>query len=272
MIIYSPKSPLEAAILESGRFELAIDTAGREVVCVGHRGLPKVVLQMKSDGVQDLVDAVASNGGSAFVVTEEGDPWCIDEAEPDGSPVPIAAEEYLVMGLRPMMSDGRQLRVAASRDIVRLALLPWTLPAKTLNFGSGPHYVVPSTRGVVGEWQLLTDGRSGVVIGVPEIWVGILERQYGRGRPLIFRCDVPVPWVGDNGVSNTKPSTIGVYRAADEYGGPETWVAKLPVIMTEGDVINPVTVPIDVETEQIPDGPWELEWQNSSDFSMESLT
>src|SRR5271155_5547800 len=106
MIVYSPKSPLEGAILESGRFELAIDTAGREVVCVGHRGLPKVVLQMKTDGVQDLVEAVAADGGTAFEITREGDPWRIEEAEPDGSPVPIAAEEYLVMGLRPLTAEG----------------------------------------------------------------------------------------------------------------------------------------------------------------------
>ena len=250
------------------------DTAGREVVCVGHRGSPKIVLPQKAEGIRDLVETVASGGGSAFEVTDEGDPWQIEDVEPDSSPIPIAAEEYLVMGMRPMTADGRLVRVAASRDIVRLFLLPWNLPAKTLDFGGTPHFVVTSTRGVVGEWDLATDGRSGVVIGAPEIWVGILERQYARLHPMVFRCDVPVPWVGDNGVSNTRPTTIGVYQAAGGPGGSEdeSWIAKLPVIMTEGDVINPVVLPHGVESEEVPDGPWELEWQNSSDFSMESLT
>jgi hypothetical protein len=279
MIIYTPMSPLEAAILESGRFELATDTAGREVLCVGHRRLPKIVLQQKSDGLHDLIEAVGATGGRAFEVIE-GDPWQIEEAEPDGSPGPLSAEEHLVMGLRPMKSDGRPVRVATTRDVVRLFLLPWSVPAKTLTFGGKPHYVVTSSRGVVGDWNSDPDGRVGVVVGVPEIWVGILERHHAIGSSLAFRCDVPVPWVGDSGVANASPTMIGVYESPGGLGvngngsGPVpggSWIATLPVVMTEGTVVQPVQLPVDVEIEAVTDGPWELEWQDSSEFTLESL-
>jgi len=45
--------------------------AGREVVCVGHRRLPKIVLQQKSEGLRDLIGAVSATGGRAFSVAED---------------------------------------------------------------------------------------------------------------------------------------------------------------------------------------------------------
>ena len=280
MITYTPTTPLESAILEMGRFELATDTAGREVICVGHRRLPKVVLQQKAEGLHDLVEAVTATGGRAFGVVE-GDPWQIGEEDPDGAPAPVAAEEYLVMGLRPMTADGRPARVASGRDVVRLFLLPWSMPAKTLNFGGDAHYVVTSTRGVVGDWDIAPDGRIGVVVGVPEMWVGLLERHHAAGTGLVLRCDVPVPWIGDNGLTNAVPTTVAVFEHHDGPGengngsspaGGESWIAKIPIIMTEGNVVQPVHLPDDVDIDEVVDGPWELEWQGSTEFSMESLS
>jgi hypothetical protein len=278
MITYTPATPLEAAVLESGRFEFSTDSAGREVICVGHRRLPRVVLQQKADGLHELVASVATLGDQAFTVTR-GDPWIIDRDEPDPDLVTAAAEEYLVMGLRPMKSDGRPVRVASGRDVVRLFVLPWTMPAKTLNFGGDRHYVVTSTRGIVGDWSAVTDGRRGVIVGLPEVWVGILERQYGRGGGLAFRCDVPIPWMADNGLTNAVPTTVGVYELAEDADGApvdagtgETWVAKLPIIMSEGTVVSPVLMPTDLTVEDVPDGPWELEFESSSDFDIDSLS
>jgi len=279
VITYTPITPLEAAILESGRFELASDTAGREVICVGHRRLPKVVLQQKSEGLHDLIAAVSATGTAGFTVSE-GDPWLIEEAEPSGDPVPVAAEEYIVMGLRPMTSDGRPVRVASGRDVVRLFLLPWSMPPKTLNFGGESHYVVTSTRGVVGDWGTAPDGRTGVVVGVLEVWAGILERHYAETN-LAFRSDVPVPWVGDGGLTNAVPTTVAVYETHGAEAGngngsnptpSESWIAKFPIVMTEGNVVHPVHLPDGVDIADVPDGPWELEWQGSSDFSLESLS
>ena len=279
MITYTPATPLEAAILESGRFELTSDTSGREVLCVGHRRLPKIVLQQKSEALHGLVAAVGATGGSAFTVSE-GDPWLIDETEPGEDPAPVAAEEYLVMGLRPMTSDGRPVRVASGRDVVRLVHLPWSMPPKTLDFGGDPHFVVTSTRGVVGEWYNPPDGRMGVVVGVLEVWVGILERHHSEDTELVFRCDVPVPWIGDGGLTNAVPTTVAVYEypVSAEATDPglesnESWIAKIPVVMTEGTVIHPVHLPDNVEIGEVPDGPWELEWQGSTnEFSLGSLS
>jgi hypothetical protein len=276
MITYTPATPLEAAVLESGRFEFSTDSAGREVICVGHRRLPRVVLQQKAEGLHELVASLASLGDQAFTVSR-GDPWVIDRDEPDPELTTPAAEEYLVMGLRPMKSDGRPVRVAAGRDVVRLFLLPWTMPAKTLNFGGDRHFVVTSTRGVVGEWSAVTDGRRGVIVGLPEVWVGILERQYGRNSKIVFRCDVPIPWIADSGLTTAVPTTIGVYELADPDGsgldsGSETWVAKLPIIMSEGTVVSPVLMPTDITVEEVPDGPWELEFESSADFDIDSLS
>lgn len=280
MITYSPTTPLEAAILESGRFELVTDSAGREVVCVGHRRLPKIVLQQKSEGLRDLIGAVSATGGRAFSVAED-DPWLIEETEPSGDPAPVAAEEYLVMGLRLMISEGRPVRVASGRDVVRLFLLPWSMPPKTLQFGGEAHYVVTNTRGVVGDWDAAPDGRLGVVVGVLEVWAGILERYRSEGSELVFRCDVPVPWIGDGGLTNVVPRTVAVYEshaAATSNGNgstpaaAESWIAKFPVVMSEGTVVHPVHLPDDVDLAEVPDGPWELEWRGSSDFSLESLS
>ena len=286
MITYTPRTALEAAVLESGRFEFSADTAGREVIRAGHRRLPQVVLQQKAEGLHDLVEALSTStdDGPAFTV-HRGDPWVIDHDEPDPEASTVAAEEYLVMGLRPMKSDGRPVRVAAGPGVVRLFLLPWTMPAKTLNFGNDRHFVVTSTRGVVGDWAAVTDGRRGVVVGLPEVWVGILERQCRPGSGVVFRCDVPVPWVAETGLSNATPTAVGVFEvAAADHGGPglngsgpsagpsiETWVAKLPIAMTEGNVINPVLVPTGLDVERVPDGPWELEFESPSGFLLDRL-
>lgn len=267
MVPFTPGTPLEAAVLESGRFELATDTAGREVMVVGQRRLPKVVMLAKADGVHGLMEAVAATGAQAFA-SVSGDPWQIAEDEPDHAPSPTAAEEYLVMGLRPLLTDRRPVRVAAGSDVIRLFLLPWTIPARTVGFGGHAHFVVTSARGVVGDWEPIADGRHGVVVGVSEAWIGILERYLQPGSSLVLRCDVPVPWVGDGGLTNAVPHEVGVFDA----GSGESWVAKLPVVFIEGDVVRPVEVPPELEVGSVPDGPWELEAQGSSDFSMGSLT
>lgn len=286
MITFTPTTPLEAAVLESGRFELATDSAGREVLVVGHRRLPKVVLLQKSDGLHDLLDALASTGARAFAVTD-ADPWEIDEDEPEGADDPTAAEEYLVMGLRPLLAQRRPVRVTVRRDVVRLYVLPWTLPAKTVDFGGKAHYVVTSARGVVGEWEGVPDGRRGVAVGLPEMWVGVLERYKRPGSELVFRTDVPVPWVGESGLAGAVPRVVGVFERAGSddpeaamsigasvAGGPsgETWMARIPIVMTEGDVVQTVVVPDGVDVGDVPDGMWELEAQGSADFSLESLT
>jgi hypothetical protein len=278
---YTPTTPLEAAVLESERFQFSTDTAGREVICVGQRRLPQVVLPRSSDGLHDLVDLLSAGGGRAFTASR-GDPWLIESVDPDPEPSTVAAEEYLVMGLRPMRSDGRPVRVAGRRGVVRLFLLPWTMPAKTLDFGRHRHFVVTSSRGVVGDWTPANDGRRGMIVGVPEIWVGILERQWHPSTTLAFRCDVPVPWVADDGLTNAVPATVGAFAASgdgrDPDGAPipgflqgETWVAKLPIVMTEGDVVSPVLVPSDITVDEVPDGPWELEFKSPSGFSFDSL-
>ncbi len=281
MIEYSPTTSLESAVLESGHFELTTDSAGREIVTIGHRRLAKVVVPQKSEGLHDLIEALGADGGRAFSAIA-GDPWQIDAEEPETAAVTTAAEEYIVMGLRPMRSDTRPVRVAAGGEVVRLFLLPWHIPAKTLNFNGTPHYVVTATRGVVGDWSINEDGRRGVIVGVPEVWVGILERLCGPGNQLVLRCDVPVPWIGDSGLTNAIPTSVGVFEipkatplrgdfaeAGDALGGPiGTWVAKLPVVMAEGDVVNPLEVPGSVEVPRVPDGPWENEFgQDPSDFS-----
>jgi hypothetical protein len=290
MITFTPTTPLEAAVLESGRFEFSTDTAGREVICVGHRRLAKVVLQQKSDGLHELVSELSSLGDRAFLASR-GDPWEIEGDEPDSELSTVAAEDYLVMGLRPMKSDGRPVRVAAGRDVVRLFLMPWTMPAKTLNFGGDRHFVVTSTRGIVGEWTAVPDGRRGVIVGLPEVWVGIFERQCRPGSRIVFRCDVPIPWVGNTGLTNAVPQTVGVFEVtedssagggdgaggADGDGSPgdhgsETWVAKLPIVMSEGTVVSPVLVPTDLAVEEVPDGPWELEFDDPAAFTFDSLS
>jgi hypothetical protein len=290
MLDYTPDTSLEAAVLKSGRFVLSTDTAGREVVSVGHRRLPKVVLPQKADGLHALMQEVSATGARAFTVTE-GDPWRIEEAEedPEDGASPAAAEEYLVMGVRPLRAGGRPIRVAVQREVVRLYVLPWSIPARTLHFGGDAHFIVTSTRGVVGDWQVSPDGRTGVIVGVPELWVGVLERLARPDVGLVLRSDVPVPWIGDDGLCGAAPTTVGVFERAGVEGavgavpdsagnaGPaaaagESWLAKLPVVMTEGNVVRPVPVPADVEIGEVPDGPWELEAQGGADFSMGSLT
>jgi hypothetical protein len=270
MTAYTPTTPLEAAVLESERFQFSTDTAGREVVCVGQRRLPQVVLPQDADGLRDLVEALSEGGRRAFT-TSRGDPWLIEPLDVDPEPPPVAAEEYLVMGLRPMKSDGRPVRVAGSRGVVRLFVLPWTMPAKTLDFGRQRHFVVTSARGVVGEWMPATDGHRGVIVGLPEVWVGILERQCHPSASLVFRCDVPVPWVADGGLANAVPTTAGAFALGGVPPRAEAWVARLPIVMTEGDVVSPVLMPSDLTLDEVPPGPWELEFDSPSDFSFDSL-
>lgn len=276
MITYSPTTLLETAVLKSGRFALTTDAAGREVVAVGHRRLPRVVLQQKAEGLHGLMEEVAATGARVFTTTE-GDPWRIVEAEeePEDCASPPTAEEYLVMGLRPLLAAGRPARVAVRREVVRLLVLPWTIPALSLDFGGTPHYVVTGTRGVVGDWQQEPEGRRGVVVGVPEVWVGVLERLHAPDGELVLRCNAPVPWVGDDGIAGAVPTSVGVFvpRHGDgEAGGAETWLSRLPVVLTEGDVVRPVQVPEGVEVGPVPDGPWEREGHGAADFSMGSLT
>lgn len=279
MITYTPKTPLEAAVLESGRFEFSTDTAGREVVCVGHRRLPRVVLQMKSEGMQELIETAGADGGTAFRATE-GDPWQIDDDEPDETLFTTAAEEYLVMGVRPMKVGGRPLRVAVRREVTRLFLVPWEIPATEVSFGDHAHFAVTSTRGVSGEWSAVDDGRRGVVIGVPEVWVGVLERNCRPGTDLVFRCDVSMPWIDESGLANAVPTTIGVFEASGAEStdeemstpGDETWVAKLPIVMTEGNVVHPVDIPDNVTVDSVRIGPWEREWEGSSEFDLQDLS
>ncbi|MDA8356187.1 MAG: hypothetical protein M0Z95_07840 [Actinomycetota bacterium] len=272
MLTFTPTTPLEAAVLESGRFELATDTAGREVLVVGHRRLPKVVLLQKSEGLHALLDSVAATGSRSFTVSE-GDPWQIEPDESEGGEDPTAAEEYLVMGLRPLTAERRPVRVASRRDVVRLYVLPWMMPAKTIGFGTAAHFVVTSARGIVGDWEVVPDGRRGVAIGLQEIWVGVLERYKRPGSELVFRCDVPVPWVSANGLADAAPAVVGVFEHSGEGDdSEETWVAKLPIVMVEGNVVHPVDVPDGIDVGEVPDGPWELEAQGSEDFSMGTLT
>ena len=160
----------------------------------------------KAEGLHDLMQALAATGGHSFSVTD-GDPWVIEEEDDVAEAATAAAEEYLVMGLRPLRSDGRPVRVADGRGVIRLFVLPWVLPAKTVGFGNHSHFVVTSARGVVGDWEPIAGGRSGVVVGVPETWVGILERYRRPGSELVFRCDVPVPWIGDS-----RPHQLGTHH------------------------------------------------------------
>lgn len=286
MITYSPTTLLETAVLKSGRFALTTDAAGREVVAVGHRRLPRVILQQKAEALHGLMQEVATSGARVFTTTE-ADPWRIVEAdeEPEDCASPPAAEEYLVIGLRPLLADGRPVRVAVRREVVRLLVMPWTIPALSLDFGGTPHYVVTGTRGVVGEWRQETDGHRGVVIGVPEVWIGVFERLYALDGGLALRCNVPVPWVGDDGLTGAVPSSVGVFVPRPEGVGDEpaeaggfdmevgeTWLSRVPVVLTEGDVVRPVEVPEGVNVGSVPDGTWEIEGNGSADFPMGSLT
>lgn len=304
MIGYTPATLLETAVLKSGRFALTTDAAGREVVAVGHRRLPRVILQQKAEGIHGLMEQVAATGGRVFTATE-GDPWQIYEAEeePEDCASPSAAEEYLVMGLRPLLAAGRPVRVAVRREVVRLYVLPWSIPALSLDFGGEAHFVVTGTRGVVGEWHQEADGRRGVVVGVAEVWLGVLERLSAPAGGLVLRCDVPVPWVGDDGLGGAVPTAVGVYvprhdagagpvdpgaRPPDldgtpfgsgaagggdgAVGGGESWLSRLPVVLTEGDAVRPVPVPDGIEVGPVPDGPWEVEAHGQADFPMGSLT
>jgi hypothetical protein len=217
MITYTPGTPLEAAILESGHFELATDSSGREVLVVGHRRMPKVVIMAKADGIGTLMSSVATTGSRAFSVTD-GNPWHIEEDGLDGATDPTAAEEYLVMGLRPLRMEGRHVRIAVRKEIVRLFVLPWTIPARTVTFDGTPHYMVTSTRGVVGDWEPSVGGRVGVVVGILDRWVGLFERYRRPGTELVFRCDVPVPCMGEAGLTNAVPTVVGVFERPADVG------------------------------------------------------
>lgn len=269
MITYTPKTPMEAAVLETGHFELTTDTTGREVVSVGHERLAKVVLLQKAEGLHGLVEALGTHLGHTFRATQ-GEPWQIESVDVPGSTPPEAAEEYLVMGLQPLTAEGRPVRVAAGRELVRLFLAPWHLPALTIDFGNGRHYALNTNRNVIGDWTPI-DHRKGMVLGLPEMWCGILERQRRAGTTIVYRCDVPMPWVSPNGLTNAVPTAVGVFEvgrdAADRTG---TWVAKLPVFLAEGNALHPVELPQGVNSVLVPDGPWELEVVGT-DFDMREL-
>jgi hypothetical protein len=262
---------VETAVVGAGFFQLDADTSGREVICIGHRRLPKVVLPQRDPGLKALNAVLGVGGGRAFSVSE-GDPWVIRQEPRDDTLVVTAAEEYLVMGLRPLLDDGRPVRLASGGTVVRAYVLPWSLEARHLAVGSAVHYLVTSTRGLVGRWRRDSDGRRGVLIGVAETWVSMLERRQRSGHLLVLRADVPVPWVEDGGVTNVVPTAVGVYEVTPGPGDDEDtiaidaesrWVAKLPVVMTEGSVIDPVEVPGELELGDVPDGPWEFQAESA---------
>jgi len=297
MIIFTPSSPLEAAVLRAGRFTLGIDSSGRAVLSVGHRRLPNVVLRRSLDGLSGLLRALAeaeAEAGAFTVVEGEGGSSEIEPVGPGDETREIAAaEEYLVVGLRPLISDGRPVRVVAGREVVRLQLMPWWIPARTVGFGGRPHYLVTSARGVVGDWEPAPDGRRGVVVGVPEAWLGLFERLRRDHTEIVLRANAPVPWVGDDGIAGAVPTTVGLFEREIGDGGPavggtadggtaaggtaaggtaaESWLATLPVVMTEGDVVRPVDPPDGVDVGPVPAGRWELEARGVSDFAMSSL-
>jgi hypothetical protein len=90
---------------------------------------------------------------------------------------------------------------------------------------------------------------------------------------MVYRCDVPMPWVSPNGLTNAVPTTVGVYEV--EYGTQDrtgTWVAKLPVFMNDGNAVESTTLPQGVGLGETPDGPWELEVVSPlADFDMSEL-
>lgn len=278
MVTYTPTTPLESAIMESGSFELTTDSAGRDVLVIGPPSLRRVVVPRQIPGVAGLLDTLGS-GGSRVFRTRRADPWEIVEEPAVSGEVLAAAEEYLVMGIHQLRAEGRPVRVAAAGTVVRLFLLPWTISARTVDFSGKRHFMVTNTRSVVGDWTVSADDRRGVVVGLAEAWLGLVERYRQAASPLALRCDVPVPWMGDTGLQGAVPTSVAAFDAAgadprEPRSGPpaETWVAKLPVVLTEGTVVDPVTVPEGLEVDPTPDGPWELEWADSADFSMGSLT
>jgi hypothetical protein len=274
MITYTPKTPMEAAVFETGHFELTTDTAGREVLCVGHDRLPKVVLPKKAEGLKDLMKVLGKNGGKAFTVTD-ADPWQVEPVAARTSALPEAAEEYLVMAVHTLLVEGRPLRVGAGRELVRLFLAPWYIPTIKLALGNTTHLALNTNRNVIGDWVPL-EGKRGMLLGVPEVWCSILERQRRPGSTMVYRCDVPMPWVSANGLTNAIPTTVGVYELGEDAGDKSertgTWVAKLPVFMTDGTAIDPVELPQAVSVAEVPDGPWELEVMSPlQDFDMSEL-
>jgi len=270
-VTYSPKTSLEAAVLAAGYLQVGTDSSGREVVAVGPPRLPKVVLPKKAEGISHLLSTLGVDSAHAFSV-QEGDPWTISEADAEETLSVIAAEEYLVMGLSPMEAQRRPVRIATGGSVVRLFLLPWVIAANTLDLGDSHHYLVTSTRGILGDWLPAEVGR-GVVVGVPEVWVSVFERAQKTDSELLFRCDVPVPWMGSDGLVNAVPTSVGVYEARHDVGtssGVEdtisvdveaAWLGKVPIVMTEGSVVHPVKIPPQVDVIRTPDGPWEMEWQ-----------
>ncbi|HMD45490.1 MAG TPA: hypothetical protein VKG43_04990 [Acidimicrobiales bacterium] len=269
-VTYAPATPLEAAVLAARHFQLGTDSSGREVIVVGPPRLPRVVLPKKAEGISSLLEALGVDGPHAFSV-HEGEPWTIIGATAEEPLTTVAAEEYLVMGLCPLLDQGRPVRVATGGSVVRLFLLPWLIAAKTLDLGDSHHFLVTNTRGLLGDWLPAEAGR-GVVVGVPEVWAGVFERAQKPDTELLFRCDVPVPWMGPTGLVNGVPTAVGVFEAHREAaaaGNEDTisvdvdaaWLGKVPIIMTEGSVVHPVKVPTQVDIGHIPDGPWEMEWQ-----------
>lgn len=275
VVTVAPQTPLEAAVLGAGHFQLDADAAGRDIVCIGHRRLPKVVIPQQVAELASLNQVLGVGGGRAFSVAA-GDPWLVTQEPADPALEVPAAEEYLVMGLRPMAVDGRPVRVVSGGTVVRLFLLPWTIPARTVELGGSRHYLVTGNRGVVGDWQRSADGRHGVVVGVADIWVGLMERQLAGDAELALRCDVPVPRIGEHGPTGAVPTSVGVFEGsppmpdvADDdtiaVDAETSWRAKLPVLLTEGNVVEPVAVPEEVTLGPAPDGPWEFAFDAAVD-------
>jgi len=53
---------------------------------------------------------------------------------------------------------------------------------------------------------------------VAEAWVSVFERQQTPGTELVFRCDVPVPWIGDGELVYAAPQAVGIFEARAEGG------------------------------------------------------
>jgi hypothetical protein len=260
--MYTPRTVLESVVLESGRIELAEDSAGRPVLVVGHRRLAPVVLDRGLPALSGLVGVLTEAGGGAFCATED-DPWRI-EPDQGGTEAVAAADEVLVMALHPLQVGGRPLRVAAGRDLARLLLLPWCFAAQAVDFGAGGRYVVTATRALVGEWRPEADARRGVVLGVPEAWAGVLDRPGDDQGRLGFRCDVPVPWMAESAVAGDVPRRVGV------FGAEGAFVARLPVVLTEGSVVEPVTVPDGVDVGPAPSGLFDGEGAGAAEFALDA--
>jgi hypothetical protein len=50
----------------------------------------------------------------------------------------------------------------------------------------------------------------------------------------------------------------------------ETWIATVPLVVVEGNVLDPATVPDDIDIASIPDGSWERDASDPTGFDLDS--